>query len=371
MLEQTTAFVSLKNIENNLSIIKSKLKNNTKIMVAVKADAYGHGAVRVSQALFDLGVRYFAVATIDEAIELREVLADAEILILGFTHPNKIQLAIENNIIQTVYSNDIALAFSEKIENSGKKLRVHLALDTGMGRIGFETAEDALKVTKLSELCIEGAFTHFSCADESSEDAREFTKKQFDRFVNITSELEKNGVELKIKHCANSAAIFKYPEYQLDMVRAGIVLYGLYPSANDSDTYKGVKPAMQLKAPISHIKDVDKGATISYGKEFIAPKAMRIATVPCGYADGVARQLAKDGYLLVEGKRAKILGRICMDQLMIDVTDIENISLLSEATIFGESGGECISADELARNFGTINYQIVCDVSKRVKREYI
>lgn len=371
MLERTTAFVSLKNIENNLSVIKSKIKQNTKVMATVKADAYGHGVIRVSEALYNKGIRYFAVATIDEAIELRKALSDAEILILGYTHPNKAQLVLENNIIQTVYSNDIASAFCDKIKNSGKKLRIHLAIDTGMGRIGFETAEEVLKVSKFSELCIEGAFTHFSCADETNKDAREFTEKQFTRFVNITSELEKNGVDLKIKHCANSAAIFKYPEYQLDMVRAGIVLYGLLPNANDGDTYKGIKPAMQLKSPISHIKSVNKGATISYGRDFIAEKPMRVATVPCGYGDGISRQLAKKGCLLVEGKRAKILGRICMDQLMIDVTDIPKANFLSETTIFGESGGECIFADELAENLGTINYQIVCDVSKRVVREYI
>jgi len=370
MLEQTTAFVNLKNIEENLSLIKSKVEESTKIMVAVKADAYGHGALKVSQALYNKGVKYFAVATVDEALELRRGLPDAEILILGFAHPNKAQLILENDIIQTVFSNDYALALSERIKDSGKKLRVHLAIDTGMGRIGLENAEDALRVAKMPELSIEGAFTHFSCADETSDDAKEFTKNQFLRFLSITSELEKNGVDLKIKHCSNSAAIFKYPEYQLDMVRVGIALYGLYPNVSDSDTYKGIKPAMQLKAPISHIKSVNKGATISYGRDFVADKPMRVATVACGYGDGISRLLSK-GYLLVEGKRAKILGRICMDQLMIDVTDIENVSFLSKATVFGEDRNECVSVDELAKILGTINYQIVCDVSKRVVREYI
>ncbi len=369
MLRQTTAFINLKSIENNISVIRSKLKKETRIMAAVKADAYGHGVKEVSLVLYNIGVTDFAVATLDEAIELREILPKSNILILGFTHPELAHLLADNNITQTVYSLDFAAALSQNLKKCGKKIKVHLAIETGMGRIGFENVNDAVKACGFTELVIEGAFTHFSCADFADEQGKDFTKKQFEKYIEITSQIEKAGIELKLKHCANSAAIFKYPEYQLDMVRAGIVLYGLYPNPDDADTYKGILPAMQLKSVISHIKEIDKGATIGYGADFIAQKPMRVATVACGYADGMARVLCK-GFALVSGKRAKILGRICMDQLMIDVTDIKDAEILSEVTLFGESEGERLSADELAKISGTINYQIVCDVSKRVIREY-
>ena len=366
---RATAYVSLDNIENNIRVIQSKLNNKeTKVMATVKGDAYGHGARAVSQRLYNIGIRYFGVSSIEEAVELRSCIPDdAQILIFGYTHPSRSKTLCEKNIIQTIYSLDIAKAFSENLGD--EKLRVHIAIDSGMGRIGFQNADEIVSAAKMHGLKIEGAFTHFSCADETSDKAKNFTRNQFEKFMSIINEIENKGIELKLKHACNSAAIFKYPEYQLDMVRAGIVIYGLAPNPDDIEVYKEIIPAMQLKAPISHIKMVEKGTSIGYGADFCAQEPMRVATVPIGYADGYSRAFCK-GYTLVRGKRAKILGRVCMDQLMIDVTDIPEAALFDTVTLFGESEGKTLSCDDLARLSNTINYEIVCDISKRVVREY-
>lgn len=369
MLCQTTAYVSLKNIEHNISVIRKHLDSSTKIMAAVKGDAYGHGVVAVATRLSKIGVNSFAVACLDEALQLRNILPDSEILILGFTHPSLSLVLSKNRIIQAVYGLEFAHALSQSCEKNSVEVETHLAFDTGMGRIGFTDAQSAIEASRLYGINVTGAFTHFSCADMTEESAEEFTKQQFESFLKLTDEAKKSGVNIKTRHCANSAAIFKYPEFQLDMVRAGITIYGLAPNPEDSETYKEIKPAMELKVPISHIKTVEKGAAIGYGAAYIAPKQMRIATVPCGYADGYHRLLAK-GSVLVCGKRAKIVGRVCMDQFMIDVTDIPDAEFLSPVTLFGTSGQETLSIDELASLSDTINYQVICDVSKRVIRVY-
>lgn len=365
MLKNTTAFVSLENIEHNLSLIRSRLSQKTKILAAVKADAYGHGAVEVSKKLYSLGVRYFGVACLSEAFEVRRALPDSEILIFGFTHPSEAKTLSDNNITQALYSLDFANELSQNCTKQGVTVKTHLAFDTGMGRIGFKNSEDAKKASELSGLEVLGAFTHFSCADSLDEKGIEYTKNQYKKFCAYLSDLESAGIEIKLKHCANSATIFRYPEFQMDMVRAGIALYGLAPDATDKENYNGLKPAMQVKAPISHIKSVERGECISYGATFTAEKQMRIATIPCGYADGYHRAYSK-GSIHICGKSAKILGRICMDQMMVDVTDIPDARFLSEAELLGES----VSADYLASLIGTINYQVTCDISKRVPRVY-
>lgn len=365
MLEKTTAFVSLKNLEHNLSVIRSRLNSQTKVLAAVKSDAYGHGAPEISKKLYSLGIRYFGVATLSEALEIRPALPDAEILIFGFTHPSNAKILSDNNITQALYSSDFAAALSENCKKSGCRVKTHLAFDTGMGRIGFKNSDEAIKAARLEKIDVLGAFTHFSCADKCDEEGREYTENQFNKFCKFIKEVEDAGVELKIKHCANSAAIFRYPQYQLDMVRAGIALYGLCPNSDDKESYKDLMPVMQIKAPISHIKTVKKGESISYGATFTAQKDMRIATIPCGYGDGYHRAFGA-GSILICGKRAKIVGRICMDQMMVDVTDIPKAQFLGEATVLGEG----VSADYLASLIGTINYQITCDISKRVVRVY-
>ena len=360
MLCQTTAYVSLKNIEHNISVIRQKLNNNTKIMAAVKGDAYGHGVVAVATRLSKIGVNSFAVACLDEALQLRNILPESEILILGFTHPSLSLVLSKNRIIQALYGPEFAKALSQSCEKNSVEVETHLAFDTGMGRIGFTDAKSAIEAAGLYGIKVSGAFTHFSCADMTDEKSEKFTKQQFENFVKITDEVKAAGVEIPTRHCANSAVVFRFPEFQLDMVRAGIAMYGLAPNPDDAETYKDIKPAMELKVPISHIKTVEKGATIGYGAAYIAPKKMRIATIPCGYADGYHRSLAA-GSVLVCGKRAKIVGRVCMDQIMIDVTDIPEADFLSPVTLFGTSGQEVLSVDELAKLSDTINYQLICD----------
>lgn len=369
MLCQTTAYVSLENIEHNILEIRKNLKSSTKIMAAVKGDAYGHGVVAVANRLSKIGVNSFAVACLDEALQLRNILPQSEILILGFTHPSLSLVLSKNRIIQAVYGMDFAQALSQSCSKNSVEVETHLAFDTGMGRIGFTEAQSAIEAAQFDGIKVTGAFTHFSCADMTDAQSDAFTRTQFENFIKITDEVRAAGVNIETRHCANSAAIFRFPEFQLDMVRAGITMYGLAPNTDDADTYKELKPAMQLKTMISHIKMVEAGTKIGYGAAYTAPKRMRIATVPCGYADGYHRSLGT-GYVLVCGKRAKIVGRVCMDQMMIDVSDIPEANFLSPVTLFGTSGEETLSVDELARLSDTINYQLICDVSKRVIRVY-
>lgn len=366
MLKNTTAFVSLENIEHNLRLIRSKLKSETKIMAAVKSDAYGHGAKEVSKKLYSLGVRHFGVACLNEALEIRNEIPDCEILIFGFTHPLDVKTLSDNNITQALYGMDFAKELSEACQKQGVEVKTHLAFDTGMGRIGFKNSEDAIKAASLFGIEVLGAFTHFSCADSLDEAGIEYTKNQYKKFCEFLSEVANAGIKIKTRHCCNSAAIFRFPEFQMDMVRAGIALYGLAPNSDDKESYRGIKAAMKIVAPISHIKTVEKGDCISYGATFTADKQMRLATIPCGYGDGYHRSYAK-GSVHICGKSAKIIGRICMDQMMVDVTDIPEAQFLGQAELLSEN----VSADYLASLIGTINYQVTCDFSKRVVRVYI
>jgi len=368
VLCQTTAFISLENLAHNLGVVRSKIAQNTVVMAAVKAEAYGHGLAAVSQKLYSLGVKHFAVACLDEALSLRSFIPDSEILVLGFTHPSQAAVLSENRIIQALYSEDFAKELSYYCTINNVSVKTHIAFETGMGRIGFSDADSAVRAAKMSGIEVEGAFTHFPRADMTDNESVEFTKGQVEKFIEMTDTLKNAGIKLSLCHCANSAAAIKFPEFHFDMVRVGISLYGLAPNPDDS-AYDELKPVMQLKTPISHIKEVDKGATIGYGSTFVADKKMRIATVPCGYADGYLRSLSS-GYVLVCGKKAKILGRICMDQMMIDVTEIPQAKLFDEVTLFGDSENEHLSVNELAKLSNTINYEIICGITRRVVRVY-
>ena len=299
-------------------------------------------------------------------------------MILGYTPVSEAENLAEYDISQAVFSLEYAKELSEKCVEEDCICKMHIKVDSGMSRIGFmcqEFPRDEYSIEEICEACclpnleVEGLFTHFCVSDEDAE-GREFTNKQYENFIHVRDSLRKRGVDISVVHCSNSGAIEDYPETCCDMVRAGIILYGLAPSSKLADRLDLV-PAMTLKTVVAFVKEVQKGATISYGRTFTADRKMKIATVPIGYADGFIRQNAKDGYMTVNGKKAKIVGRICMDQTMLDVTDIEDVKTGDEVVVFGTGENGEPTADSLAENTGTINYETVCLVGKRVPRIYI
>ena len=370
---RTWAEISLKAIEENIKNIRKITKREAKIMAIVKADAYGHGFFEVAKVLSENGADCFGVATLDEAIKLREAGFLQDILILSSIPEEDVKEALSHSITLTVYSFKCAKAVSDTAKEMGKESRIHIKLDTGMGRIGYvvndsdnsEIIDEIIKISKLDNLMVEGIFSHFSTSDEENGD---YTRLQFKRFMSVCDELLEKGLNIPIKHIANSAAVMMYPEYHLDMVRPGIILYGLYPSSEVDQTRLLLKPAMTLKSKITYIKTLEENRGISYGKDYITEEPKKIATVPVGYADGYVRSYAESGEMMVNGKKVKIVGRICMDQCMIDVSNVHNINIGDEVTIFSDNE---ITADDLARISNTINYEVVCMISKRVPRIYI
>lgn len=378
MVKRTWAEISLNAIEHNYNVIRNKVADDTKVCCVIKADGYGHGAVELSQVYEKLGADFFAVSNIDEGIEIRKSGSKLPIVILGYTPVSEAENLAEYDISQAVFSLEYAKELSEKCVEEDCICKMHIKVDSGMSRIGFmcqEFPRDEYSIEEICEACclpnleVEGLFTHFCVSDEDAE-GREFTNKQYENFIHVRDSLRKRGVDISVVHCSNSGAIEDYPETCCDMVRAGIILYGLAPSSKLADRLDLV-PAMTLKTVVAFVKEVQKGATISYGRTFTADRKMKIATVPIGYADGFIRQNAKDGYMMVNGKKAKIVGRICMDQTMLDVTDIEDVKTGDEVVVFGTGENGEPTADSLAENTGTINYETVCLVGKRVPRIYI
>lgn len=378
MVKRTWAEISLNAIEHNYNVIRNKVADDTKVCCVIKADGYGHGAVELSQIYEKLGADFFAVSNIDEGIEIRKSGSKLPIVILGYTPVSETENLAEYDISQAVFSLEYAKELSEKCVEEDCICKMHIKVDSGMSRIGFmcqEFPRDEYSIEEICEACclpnleVEGLFTHFCVSDEDAE-GREFTNKQYENFIHVRDSLKKRGVDISVVHCSNSGAIEDYPETCCDMVRAGIILYGLAPSSKLADRLDLV-PAMTLKTVVAFVKEVQKGATISYGRTFTADRKMKIATVPIGYADGFIRQNAKDGYMMVNGKKAKIVGRICMDQTMLDVTDIEDVKTGDEVVVFGTGENGEPTADSLAENTGTINYETVCLVGKRVPRIYI
>ena len=378
MVKRTWAEISLNAIEHNYNGIRNKVADDTKVCCVIKADGYGHGAVELSQIYEKLGADFFAVSNIDEGIEIRKSGSKLPIVILGYTPVSEAENLAEYDISQAVFSLEYAKELSEKCVEEDCICKMHIKVDSGMSRIGFmcqEFPRDEYSIEEICEACclpnleVEGLFTHFCVSDEDAE-GREFTNKQYENFIHVRDSLKKRGVDISVVHCSNSGAIEDYPETCCDMVRAGIILYGLAPSSKLADRLDLV-PAMTLKTVVAFVKEVQKGATISYGRTFTADRKMKIATVPIGYADGFIRQNAKDGYMTVNGKKAKIVGRICMDQTMLDVTDIEDVKTGDEVVVFGTGENGEPTADSLAENTGTINYETVCLVGKRVPRIYI
>ena len=373
-VKRTWAEISLDAVTHNFNEIKSKL-GNSKICCVIKADGYGHGAVQLARIYEQLGADFFAVSNIDEGIELRDSGLTLPILILGYTPVFEAERLAQYDISQAVFSLDYARALSERCRNINVSVNIHIKIDTGMSRIGFmcqEFPRDDNSIKEICEACAlpnlnaEGLFTHF-CVSDECEEGRQFTEKQYQNFTHVKNALKDNGLDIKICHCSNSGAIEDYSNTYCDMVRAGIILYGLAPSPKLYGKLDLI-PAMTLKTTVAYVKELKKGATVSYGRTFTAPKDMRIATVPIGYADGYVRSNAADGYMLINGQKAKIVGRICMDQTMLDVTDLDYIEQGDEVIVFGT--GKCgePTADSIAKNTDTINYEVVCLVGKRVPR---
>ncbi len=377
-VRRTWAEISLDAITHNFNEIKNKIGDRAKICCVIKADGYGHGAVELAHIYERLGADFFAVSNIDEGIEIRASGAvKLPILILGYTPVRDAQRLAQYNISQAVFSLDYAKALSAQCAEYGCVCKIHIKCDTGMSRIGFMCQEfprdddsigEILEACALTNLQPEGLFTHFCVSDESDE-GREFTEKQYKNFSYVRGALESAGLNIPIAHCSNSGAIEDYEKTYCDMVRAGIILYGLAPSPKLAGKLD-LQPAMTLKTTVAYVKNLKKGADISYGRTFTAEHDMKIATVPIGYADGFVRMNAQDGYMLVNGKRAKIVGRICMDQTMLDVTDIDDVKIGDEVLVFGPGDKSEPTADILAKNTGTINYEVVCLVGKRVPRIY-
>ncbi len=369
--DRTYARIDLQAIRHNIQQTREHIQSGTKIMAVVKANAYGHGAVPVSKALTDL-VDAYGVAIIEEALELRKAGIDKMILILGYTPEPWYDELVENQISQTIYTYEMAERLSEVAVSLGKRTPVHIKLDTGMGRIGFTPTAEALEVVErianLPGLVLEGIFTHFARADEKTIEA---AKEPFARYMKFVRALEERGIRIPVKHVSNSAAIISFPEANLDMVRSGITTYGLYPSEEVSKDRLQLQPAMEWKTRISYVKKVEPGTSISYGGTFTAKQPMLVATVPVGYADGMKRDLSGRGRVLVHGEYAPVLGRVCMDQFMIDVTGIPDVKMGDEVTIFGRDGERCIPVEEIAGMSHSFNYEFVCNVAERVPRKYI
>lgn len=376
--KRTWAEINLDAIRHNYTEIKKSLNPNTKICCVVKADGYGHGASFVAKELESIGAEWFAVSNLEEAIQLRRSGIEGNMLILGYTPPQEAARLHEMNISQTVFSYEYGKELAEHAVAAGVQVKIHIKVDTGMSRIGFlyqVPERDAAVIDEIEDVCHmkglypEGIFTHFSVSDEG-EPGDFFTENQFEDFMGAIGMLKRRGIDFKLRHCSNSGAILDYPDMQLDMVRPGIILYGLLPS-NCMRRPLNLIPAMELKTVISMIKTVEENTSVSYGRCFVTQRKTRLATVPIGYADGYPRLLHDHADMLVCGKRARVVGRVCMDQLMLDVTDIPEAEVGMTVTIFGKDGENTITVDELASFNSTIHYEMVCLVGKRVPRIYL
>ena len=369
--DRTYVEIDLEAIKHNIRCERKKVGDKVKIMAIIKANAYGHGDIEVAEALKD-EVDAYGVAIIEEALKLRKAGVTKMILILGHTGKIWYDDLIKNDISQAVYSYEMAKILSEEAMRLGKKAKIHIKVDTGMGRIGFQPVKDNVEViyaiSRLPGIEIEGIFTHFARADEKTiEPARE----PFRKYITFVEELEKRGVKIPIHHVSNSASIIGFPEANLDMVRSGITTYGLYPSDEVAKDVLVLEPAMQWKSIISYIKTVEPGTSISYGGTFTAKEKMTVATIPVGYADGMKRDLSGKGRVLIHGQYAPILGRICMDQFMVDVSHIKEAAIGDTVTIFGKDGEKNIPVEEIAEKSHSFNYEFVCSITNRVPRKYL
>lgn len=364
------ADINLDAIAGNAEEIKKKLQPGVKLAAVIKADGYGHGAVPVAKTVYDTA-DWFAVSNIEEALELREAGIKKPILTLGYTAPLQLSEAIRNEITLTLCDRESAVEISEAAKTIGITAKVHIKVDTGMGRIGFPAEESAAagvaEAVKLPFVEATGIYTHFARADESE---REATDVQYRKFMKFISALEAYDVKTLLRHAQNSAAILMYPEYQLDMVRLGIGLYGMYPSDETISEEISLSPAMEIKSHVAFVKTVPAGTGIGYNATYVTDRTRTIATVPVGYGDGYPRAMSNKGQVLIHGKRAPIVGRVCMDQMMIDVTEVPEVKRGDMVTLMGIEGQEQITAEEIGSLSHSFHYEMVCNVGKRIPRVY-
>ncbi|MBQ7957172.1 MAG: alanine racemase [Clostridia bacterium] len=366
------AEINLDAICRNVNETKKKVGKNVDVLAIIKADAYGHGALRVARALTELDIKNFGVATAEEAIQLRKHGIDANILLLDYAFEESYTELIENNITSTVFEYKHAKKLNDIAGILGKKADIHIKLDTGMGRIGFIPSDESFEIIKkiyeLENVTVSGIYTHFACADMTD---KAMTYRQIEMFDNFCEKLENGGINIPVKHLCNSAGIMEFSSAYANMVRNGIITYGLYPSDEVNKEEIALSPAMSIKSHVVYVKEVDENFTVSYGATYVTDGKTKIATIPIGYADGYPRALSNKGRVLIKGKSAPIIGRVCMDQMMVDVTDIDDVKQGDVVTIVGSDGNETITVEELSAMSGSFNYEFACNVNKRVPRVYI
>ena len=376
-LKRTWAEVSLDNLEHNYRAIKNHIPEGCRFLGVMKADAYGHGAVPLSHALCELGAEYLAVSNLEEAIQLRRGGVRAPMLILGYTPASFADTMVFMDITQEVHSLEYAKELDTALAGTNYILNVHLKLDTGMTRIGFfaydheRTLPELLEVCGLPHLHVEGVFTHFCVADSKAPEDEAFTRTQYARFTAMLDALAAHGIRPELRHCASSGATILYPELALDMVRPGIATYGHAPS-EDAEGILDLRPLMTVRTTVAQLREIPAGTSISYGRTYTAERDMRVAVLPIGYADGLLRGLSGKVSFRIRGKMARSVGRICMDMCMVDVSEIPGIRVGDEAALFGyDTDGTLLPCERIAQQAGTISYEILCDISKRIPRIYM
>lgn len=367
------AEIDLDAVLYNMEAMRNNISEDTKIMAVIKADGYGHGAVEIAETIDSLDYLYgYAVATVEEGLILRNHGIKKPILILGYAFPDQYEDMIRAEIRPTVFTREMAEELSAAAKKIGMDCKIHFAIDTGMGRIGYqvteEAAEEMVHLARLPHIMVEGIFTHFAKADETD---KKPTYRQIELFENMIALLEEKGVTIPIHHCSNSAGIVEVPEANMDLVRAGITLYGLWPSEEVDRAKIDIKPALSLITHVAYVKELEADRAISYGGTYVTTEKRKIATIPVGYADGYARSLSNKGDVLIHGKRAPIRGRVCMDQFMVDVTDIPDVKNGDEVILIGSDGEETITMEEVGALSGRFNYEFVCDLGKRIPRVFV
>ena len=366
------AEIDLDAVAYNMEQMKKRIGDNARLIGVIKTDGYGHGAVPIAEMFEEMDYVWgYAVACIGEAVVLRKNGIKKPILILGCVFPDEYETMIEHDIRAAVYTEQMAEAMSETAVRMGKKAYFHIKVDTGMGRIGFQVNEESAdvieRISRLPNVCIEGMFTHFAKADEKD---KTYTLQQHEKFMWMKAEMEKRNISISYFDCDNSAGIIDFPDMKHDLARAGISTYGMYPSDEVDKSAVDLKPALRLTSHVSFVKEVEPGTSISYGGTFVAPEKMKVATIPVGYGDGYPRSLSNKGSVLIHGKRAKILGRVCMDQFMADVTGIPETEFMDEVTLIGKDGSDEITVEELSDLSGRFNYEFVCCLGRSIPRVY-